>query len=108
MPRVLPLIPSEPNYRVGTQLVETQYILDVRWNTRDAAWYMDLLQEDETPIRMGIKLVLGSPLGARTTDQAFPPGVFIAVDLSGAGRDATLDDMGVRVVVMFYTSDELA
>lgn len=107
MPQLLPLIPSVPNYRVSTTLDGEQYILDVRWNGRDEAWYLDLLAEDETPIRRGMKVVLGVPLGARSVDLAFPDGFLLASDLSGAGREAGLDDLGARVRVYFYSREEL-
>lgn len=107
MPQQLPLVPSIPSYRVGTALGGTQYVLDVRWNARDAAWYMDVLAEDETPIRHGIKIVLGALLGRRTIDPAFPAGIMIATDLSGSGVDAGLDDLGTRVIVLFYDGAEI-
>jgi hypothetical protein len=103
----LPLIPSEPNYRVGTVLDVTPVILDVHWNGRDAAWFMDIMTETEVPIVMGVKIVLGTLLGGRTSSQEFPLGVLVAADLSGEGRDATLDDLGTRVLVYFYTPDEI-
>lgn len=107
MPVLLPFVPSVPNYRVGTTLDGRTYILDVRWNGRDAAWYFDILAEDETPIRRGIKVVLGTSLGGRVSDPAFPQGIIAASDLSGAGIDAGLDDIGTRVGVYFFTFDEL-
>lgn len=103
----LPLIPSEPNYRFGTALNGKQVIIDVRWNGRDEAWYLDLLTEDEEPIRTGMKVVLGTILGGRSANADFPVGVFVASDLSGEGREATLDDLGVRVLVHFMTPEEL-
>lgn len=107
MPQVLPLVPSVPSYRFGTVLNGDPFIIDVHWNGRDEAWYMDVLAEDETPIRHGIKILLGSPLGRRTIDPRFPRGMFLASDLSGEGRDAGLDDLGTRVVVYFFTPEEI-
>lgn len=103
----LPLRPSIPNYRVGTVLNSTPVLLDVRWNARDAAWYLDMLTEDEDPIAIGCKIVLGVLLGGRSTNPAFPVGVLMAADLSGEGREATLDDLGTRVLVYFYTPEEI-
>jgi hypothetical protein len=101
-----------PNYRVGTMLGGVQYVLDVRWNGRASdgagAWYLDISTSAGVLIRAGIKIVLGALLGRRSVSPDFPRGVLIAADLSGAGVDATLDDLGTRVVVYFYTFDELA
>lgn len=107
MPYQLPLIPSNPNYRVGSQLGERQYLLDIRWNTRDEAWYLTVLSEEGDVIRSGLKLVLGALVGVRVRDPDFPDGVFVVSDLSNTGLDAGLDDMGARVAVHFYTRAEL-
>ncbi len=103
----LPLVGGVPNYRVGTAFGDTQVILDVRWNARDGAWYLDILAEDETPMARGIKIVLGALLGYRSTDPRLPAGALLASDLSGAGADATLDDLGTRVAVYYFAPDEL-
>lgn len=101
MPQQLPLTSEFPNYRFGTSLDGVQYTMDVRWNTRDEAWYLDVLAEDGTPIRRGIKVVLGSLLGGRCIDPGFPDGVMIVADLARLGRDASIADLGDRVTVFF-------
>lgn len=107
MPTQLPFIPSEFHYRVNSVVDGTEYIFDVRWNARDGAWYMDLLDVEEDPIRTGMKIVLGSLIGARSADPRYPLGAFVASDLANSGIDAGFDDLGVRVVVFFYTATEL-
>ena len=83
-------------------------MIDLRWNTRDAAWYMDLLEEDETPIVMGKKIVLGVAIGARSALASFPPGLIVAGDLSGFGSEPGIDDLGDRVRVYFFSNEELS
>lgn len=107
MPTILPLVLSTANYRIGVAIEDKQYLLDVRWNGREEKWYMDIYTEDERPIKHGIALVLGAILGRTCTDPDFPPGAFVVSDLSNAGVDATYEDMGDRVVVYYYTEDEL-
>lgn len=102
----LPLFPGEPNYRVSTSLAGKQYLLDVRWNGRDEAWYLDISTEDGEPLRRGIKVVLGALLGGRAVDDRLPQGVFQAVDLTNSGRDAGLDDLGDRVQIYFYPFED--
>jgi hypothetical protein len=99
--QTLPFEPSTPSYRVSTTLGDTQYLLDVHWNERAEAWYFDILAADETRIRSGIKVVLGTFLGGRCVTPGFPDGVLVATDTSGEGRDAGFDDLGTRVVVLF-------
>ena len=101
MGQQLPLTSAFPSYRFGTSLDGKQFTIDVRWNSRDAAWYMDVLTEDGTPVRHGIKLVLGTLLGRRVASPDYPDGVLTAVDLARLNRDATLTDLGDRVAVIF-------
>lgn len=102
----LPLEGGQAFQTFGTTLLSTNYIVNLRWNTRDAAWYFDLLDQNEAPIVSGIKILLGVELGRRTTDQRMPKGVFWAADLSGQGLDATFFDLGSRVVVYFIPFTE--
>jgi hypothetical protein len=106
MPQQLPLTSEHPQYRFGTSLDGVQFTIDVRWNGRDEAWYMDVLTDDGTPIRRGIKMVLGTLLGGRCIDPGFPDGVLIAADQARLGRDATVDDLGERVAVFFIPYED--
>lgn len=105
--QVLPFEPSTPNYRVATTLGELVFIFDVRWNTRDAAWYLDIRSVDETLIAAGIKVVLGTLLGKRYTSPLLPDGILFAADLAGTGVDPGLDDLGDRVRVYFRPTEDL-
>lgn len=106
-PRQLPLVPSVGRYDFSTVLDGTTYGVEVYWNAREEAWYLDLLTDEDVPIRTGVKVVLGSALGRRSVSPLFPRGVLLAVDLSGEERDAAFDDLGTRVVVYFYTAADL-
>ncbi len=106
--QLLPLVPSITFQEFDTTLDGTPFTVRVRWNTRDAAWYLSLFDASNDPIIQGIKIVLGVPLGRRTTDPRMP-GVFLAADLAPVGgdeHDATFDDFGTRVVVHFYPFTE--
>jgi hypothetical protein len=107
MAQIIPFEPSTPFYTFACTLAGTQYQFNVRWNTRVGAWYFDLGRDDGTTIVHGIKIVLGVALGRRSTDADFPPGLIFATDTSGEDREAGLDDLGTRVVVTFFTFEEL-
>ena len=102
----LPVIPSVARYRFTTELDAVNYVLDFRWNTRAEAWFMDVLREDESPIRSSIKMMLGAVQGSEEQGEDFPPGDFVLEDASGAEIDATLDDFGVRVFLYYFSEDE--
>lgn len=107
MPQIIPFVPSEPHYRFSTVVDGIPCIFEVRWNSRDEAWYFDILNTEEQPIASGVKIVLGVHLGRRYSHPLFNNGVFVATDTSGQSRDATLDDLGTRVQVRHYTNFEI-
>lgn len=104
---ILPVVPSVGLYRFGTSILGSPYIFDVRWNSREFAWYMDVLEIDETPIVYGIKIVLGVFLGRRSRHKLFTQGVLIAGDSSGVDREATFDDLGTRIKLIYIPVVEL-
>jgi hypothetical protein len=103
----LPLV-AIANYRFGTTLNNTAYVIDVRWNADDSSWYMDFFAEDgETVLATGIRIVLGTYLGRHKWVPPFTAGVFVAYDLSGQRKDPGFDDLGTRVVVRYFTAEEV-
>jgi hypothetical protein len=108
MPLELPFT-SDPNYRVSAILDGTTYVFDVRWNAGDSSWYFDVLTQDaKTILATGVRIVLGQYLGRHKWTAPFTDGVFVAHDLSGARKEAGIDDLGSRVVVRFYSNLEVA
>lgn len=110
MPTIIPLQQGDPRYQFSTDIGEETYVFRVRWNSRDAAWYFDVLERDETPIVFGVKVVLGVPLGASTIHKLFTGGVFVARDVGSAAApaDPAFDDLGSRVELWYLTRDEMA
>ena len=93
----IPLTPAATNYRLRVPLDDQLYLFDIRWNSRDQAFYMDVLNIDETPIVHGLKLVLGASPGRTRAHKFFIDHMFRMIDSTGEGVDATFDDIGKRV-----------
>lgn len=106
MPVLLPLIPSEPFYSFTTTLAEVEYLIGVRWNTREASWYYDISTVEGEVLRAGNKFLLGSFAPNRAASADMPQGLFVVEDTSGENTDATFEDLGVRVICYFYTYEE--
>lgn len=104
---IVPLLPSIPNYRAGLTIGTVQYLADVHWNGREEKWYFDLLTEDGEQIVSGVGIVLGAFLGRKSASALMPAVTFVAVDTSGEGRDAGIDDLGTRVQVYSVSYEEL-
>lgn len=107
MADLIPFAPSIPFQDFGLTFDGTLFVFNARWNQRAGAWYFDVFEDDQIPVIQGIKIVLGAYLGRRCNHRLFRTGVFVAVDLSGAGRDATLDDLGTRVQVARFSIAEV-
>lgn len=103
----LPFSPSIGQYTFTATIETVQYVFNVRWNTRDSAWYFDVLEADTTPIVYGLKIVLGTYIGRRTNHPLFNDGVIVAVDLSGQETDAGFDDLGIRVALQYIPALDL-
>lgn len=101
---IIPIAQSVYFQTFTTTLDSVQYNFRVRWNSKDAAWYFDVAEADNTPIATGVKIVLGCYLGRTTNHTLFRDGVFVAVDtapgLAGEAKDAGIDDLGARVLLM--------
>lgn len=103
MAGVIPFVPGEAEQRIEIALDGEPYVLRARWNSRDAAWYLDAWERDgTTPIAFGIKLVLGVRLGSTFQHPLFLGGLFL-VDDSGTGVEAGLNDLGTRVNLVHFT-----
>lgn len=103
----LPFIPSDNNYTLRVVLGDDPVLIDVHWNSRDAAWYMDIYDDTRAPIAMGLKVVLGSPLGKGFQHvDFFQKHILQVVDTSGAQIDAAYDDLGTRIQVAHITTAE--
>lgn len=106
MSQILPFVPSVTPQLFTTQLGDTQYGFDVRWNDRDSAWYINVLTENGELIRASLKIVLGGALGHREVDPRWPPGVLVPLDTTNSGVDAGFEDLGTRVLVYFFPFEE--
>jgi len=107
MPVQLPIAPNVPFQEFRTTLAGVEYLFVFSWNGRASAWHFDLYDSDGDPIRLGVRAVLGTMPGRRSADIRFPRGALIVTDTSQEQLDATLEDFGTRVLMHFYTPEEL-
>jgi hypothetical protein len=103
----IPLRPDLAHYDFSYTLDEVTYLFEFRWNSREEAWYFDLRLEDETDVLNGVKVVLGYPMGIRSRNANRPPGQLVAFDTSGRNEEAGLEDLGSRVIILYYDLEEV-
>ncbi len=93
------------DYTQRTILDGREYVLHLRWNGRSAKWFLSVLDQDESPIVQGIKIVADFPLLESAVDDRLPPGVLLALDTTQEGRDPGLTELGDRVVLVYQEAE---
>ena len=98
------IIPTRSDFdalRFQTTLDGEVFTFVLKKNYRDNTWVFDLLRQDETPIRHGIKLVVSFPLLHLIKDLARPLGEMLAIDTTGRFQLPDLEQLGTEVVLTY-------
>lgn len=101
----IPVRNDFPNYEFQVELEGRIFFLGFRFNTRANRWFMDIQDESQTPIIMGLPILTGLPIGSGFTREAMPPGSFWSVDLTGANRNPDRETFGVDVILVYEESE---
>lgn len=97
-----------PYYDLQAVLDDVTYTIELKWNVRLGAWFMNVLDGQGVGLfQGGLRLVANWPLAAYTTGRT-PPGAFFLFDTSGQEEDPGMADLGVRHKLLYYTASELA
>lgn len=101
----LPLT-SDPAQDFVINLGGQQWELYIRYNDRSSFWTMDITEyNSQTSLVIGMPILLGCDLLA---PYILDNGSMVATDTTGLGKDAGADDLGTRVIVFWYSPDEVA
>ncbi len=77
------------------------------WSDRESCWYLDILDQDNNELAMGVRLVVNFPVLRRFTDPRLPAGVLVAADMSCTNTDIEAStDLGSRVLLTYITADD--
>lgn len=102
-PLEIPIPSDTPLFSQRIALDGQEYLLQFDWNDREQRWYMSLLDIDEKPLAMGMKIVANVPILRRFTLPSLPPGDLIAIDLSNQfGEPPTYTELGIRVRLFYF------
>jgi hypothetical protein len=101
------LVPSVAQYELRTDLEGAEYTLKMRYADRLGVWLMDLEDENGEPIITGAWCLLNVRLLKGNTVATRPPGDLVFVSTSQDGREATFDNMGTRVELIYLTAAEV-
>lgn len=93
-----------PNYQLEAELDGVSFRMDLYFNSRQQTWFLNLRDANGVMLRAGIAVVSGFPLLQRMVQQTRPEGTLMAVPVSGEIDAATLEQLGLDVL-MTYTGD---
>ena len=104
----IPVLPGVPFQSVRVSLDGVSYTLDLRWNHRAAAFFLDLFDADRVPLMVGRRVVAGAMLTRQSHHvPGMPPGEILVFDTAARDVDPGLDDLGVRVQLIYLDRAEL-
>lgn len=104
---VIPLAPGNPFYNFNTVLGGVLFFFTVRWNSRDAAWYLDMYDSDDKLMIAGEKLVLGAYIGRKSSHEWFSVNTLACIDSTLDELDAGFNDLGSRILLQCYPFEDL-
>lgn len=108
---LIPIPPNTPHFTMQVVLDSVLYGLQLHWNARAAAWYLDIFDgggfEDANLIAAGRKVVVDGAIWLRLRDARLPPGMMVAVDTSSTAVEAGINDLGARVQLMYLSRVDL-
>lgn len=95
------------DFEEQVELDGTLFILRFRWNAREGAWFLDVLDSAETPLVMGRRLVADGVLLARARHlQGVPAGELMPYDTEQRQEDPAFDDLGTRVLLAYQNATD--
>lgn len=92
---------SLANFEFLITLEGVVFRLIFKHNKREDAWYFDLLDELQNPLRTSIKIVVNYPLLTRLRNASRPAGHFVADDPRPIPAPPALDELGATVLLTY-------
>jgi hypothetical protein len=96
---------NDPAQSFLSQLGDKKYGFNVKFNDRSGVWTLDLSDDATKAVLLqSVPLVLGCDL---LEPYNFGIGRIMVMDTTNRGKDATAADLGDRVKVYWFSSDEV-
>lgn len=107
MPLEIPV--SQSAYSsITVDLDQETFRIDLRWNSREEAWYMDVRQVDDTPIRIGVKVTPQAPINLPYHTEGMPRGVLQVLPERSTILRVGRYDFGTNAKLYYISPDEFA
>lgn len=103
----LPVSSEFPKFRFNTELDEETFIFSFRLNERMDRWIMSIFDAVETPLIMGIPVLLGTVFYDQFQNPALPKGRLFPINLESANTEAGSEDLGKSVFIYYMDEGDL-
>lgn len=101
---------TSADYVIEAELNNQVFRLQFTWNQRESVWYMHILDIDDNPVLLGVKLVPSYLMLQQYRAYAdLPQGDFLLMDLEDSPETGlvTFDNFGKRYQLIFFSDEEL-
>jgi hypothetical protein len=100
---------KEPaQWREQIELTGTNYILRFKWNAINQFWSMDVLDIDDNPIVLGVKVVVNWNLLEQYSMLEKPQGDILCQNIVGGFQKLGRFDMSEIAELLYYEPGELS
>jgi len=101
---VIPLQNNIYNYQFNILLQNTRYIFRIFFNERIEKWILDIKDNNNDPILMGIPLLIGASLTKRFVDPRLSNiKQLTMINSINAGGEVTKDNLGINTFLVLYS-----
>lgn len=102
---VIPVRSDFAAYDFQIDLEGIVYTLDFGFNQRSERWYMSIYDQAKENLLIGdIPILINIPLHDQYIDERLPPGRFIAINETGKNEQATIDNFGSDIKLLYEES----
>ena len=95
------------SWREQIQLDNVIYFLNFTWNALNEFWVMNILNRNEEPLILGIKIVPNYPLLSTYTVDGMPAGNIICQNIVNTPEEIKRFDIGQKFELVYYFEGEL-
>ncbi len=94
-------------WREQIQLTGVIYFLNFTWNALNEFWTMDVLDSNEVPLVVGVKIVVNLSLLSIYATFGLPPGDIVCQNIVGASDFIGRFDMSQKFLLLYYEDGEI-
>ena len=103
------IIPFKENaqWKQQIELNNETFILSFKWNALNEYWSMNIYDQNESPLVLGIKIVTQFNLTEQLVQSGMPQGDILCQNIIGGFEKIKRNDMGLTNELVFFETGEI-